>query len=570
MNRIKNRWKIAYGILGLTAILLIWRSFFGINFSDEPFYFALAKRFAQGDGLLVDEWFPTQLIGALLVPFYRIYIAIVGSVDGIILTARILYVISSGLIAVYMLYVMKKQEESCGYSILVTLAFMLYVRAGMGTFSYYSVGLESFVLFIFLIRHGKILENGKFFYILAGISFSISVLCMPHMVLLFVVLLLAYICRRRESFLEKNIGSFLLGILMSAAIFLLVYGSQILNGLENIPYILADPEHQETAWMNVTETVKYMCFTYLKFTWPLYLLTMIGGVMLKKKGKILRKWTGVYSIIVYAEFFLQAVYSRTFFEGGIVFAVLLLAIQIWLADVNTESNHSDREYLILGVGFGLIWSMGSNVGIRVLNMGVLIADIWALKILVTDMKNHGKYYRVMARASITVMFAVICLNRFVDVYRDNVVWQLNTKVNSGSFKGIYTTAHRAQEYETAVADIRQYTGEEDRLAVQEVNPWVYLESSARCGSYSVWYVDYTDERNDAYYRKYEKNMPTAIYLLNPKFGTYESWGWSSHGSDTVGKGSEQLERYLQGLVDSGNYEKIRGDSGCFYKLVKSL
>ena len=92
MQKLRCSWKTAYGCLGVLAVLLIFRAFFGVDYTDESFYFALAKRFAMGDQILVDEWFPTQLIGVLLLPFYRLYVGLCGSQEGIILADRLCYV----------------------------------------------------------------------------------------------------------------------------------------------------------------------------------------------------------------------------------------------------------------------------------------------------------------------------------------------------------------------------------------------------------------------------------------------------------------------------------------------
>ncbi len=80
-------------VICFMGLLLCFRSQYGVDFTDESHYLALAKRFSQGDRPFREEWFPAQVIGILLLPFFNIYSRITGGTDGIILAARIVFVI---------------------------------------------------------------------------------------------------------------------------------------------------------------------------------------------------------------------------------------------------------------------------------------------------------------------------------------------------------------------------------------------------------------------------------------------------------------------------------------------
>lgn len=560
-------WKIAYGLLGVLAILLFLRAFFGVDYTDESFYFALAKRFARGDQILIDEWFPTQLIGVLLLPFYQLYVTICSSQEGIILCARLCYVCFSVLIAGYMLSVFRKEGRDCVYSILASAMFCIYVRASIGTFSYYSLGLETFLLFLLLWTDGRHARRPEWRWILAGINFSISVICMPYMVLLFLVLTICYLYKRKRFLPEKDGICFCLGVVAVSIFFFSWIGFDLFLGLQNIPKILMDPQHQGNLWEKWMGIVNYLCFIYLKFTWPLYGLTFVMGICIYKKVFSKQKWFFLYRGLVYFEFLLQAVYVRTFFEGGIVLAVLLLAVQIWLVSHDSiRTKQMEQLFLFAGLGFGVVWILGSNVGIRVLNMGVLLADVWALNILFEDSKEGKKIFRYLRDGVIIILFGVLILNRFLDVYRDSAIWNLDTQVSRGSMKYLFTTAQRAEEYEMAVQELDKYTTTEDRLAVTGLNPWIYLESPASCGAYSVWKVDFTEERNWFYYKKYPENTPNVIFLLKDGYGKYDAWKYSSHGSNSEGNQVAEIDGYLREWKQMQKWDIQHKKSGVFYIL----
>lgn len=564
MRKVSFNWMVSYILLGSLMAVLLLRAFWGADLTDESFYFALAKRFAQGDQLLVDEWFPTQLIGVLLLPLYKIYIALNGTQEGIILCARMLYVLFSGVVAMYMLRVLQKNDETSGYSFFVSAMFLIYVRASIGTFSYYSLGLQTFLIAILLCWDKDASSKKRYKWICAGISFSISVICMPYMVFVFGVLVWKFLISFKESKIRKIGPWFFGGIVCSLLIFLCLLGEQIISGIGNLPEILMDPQHQGSMLENVVGVMRYLIFTYLRYTWPLYFITLSVGCVIFGRKISNDRWIGFYKRVILVEFILQSVYSRTYFEGGIVFAVLLLAIQIQLVNYQMRMHDYERYFLLPGLGFGFVWIIGSNVGMRVFNMGFLLADVWALKVIWED----GRYFAGKWRRSVVIfiLFGVLLMNRFFDVYRDNPIWDMDARIEVGSMKGIFTSSERKYEYEILVENLAEYTSNEDRIAVPGLNPWIYLEAPAKCGSYSVWNVNFGDARNWIYYEKYPKNFPNVIFLLSPSWGKYEGWKFGSHGTNEIGSGIEQADGILREFLEKYNYQKLECESGTLYRL----
>ncbi|MEO8902012.1 MAG: hypothetical protein ABI488_09105 [Polyangiaceae bacterium] len=73
------------------AVILLYRLPYGVSHGDEAFYSAMPYSFILGNRPYFDELALHQNAGLLLVPFYRVYLAIVGSADGIIMFNRHLY-----------------------------------------------------------------------------------------------------------------------------------------------------------------------------------------------------------------------------------------------------------------------------------------------------------------------------------------------------------------------------------------------------------------------------------------------------------------------------------------------
>src|SRR6187399_2699728 len=81
----------------LTAAALLVRIPFGVSHRDEAFYSAMPYSFLIGNQPYFDERAIHQNAGILLMPLYRLYLAIAGSADGIILFNRYLYLVYVGV-----------------------------------------------------------------------------------------------------------------------------------------------------------------------------------------------------------------------------------------------------------------------------------------------------------------------------------------------------------------------------------------------------------------------------------------------------------------------------------------
>ena len=98
--------------LFVIGLILILRCFYGVNKTDEAFYVGTAYRFWRGDGMLCDEWMPTQqLCSFWLIPFYGLFRLILGSNDGMVLAFRFLYVAFQLCLSVYLYIRLKKHEN---------------------------------------------------------------------------------------------------------------------------------------------------------------------------------------------------------------------------------------------------------------------------------------------------------------------------------------------------------------------------------------------------------------------------------------------------------------------------
>ncbi|MCI9007020.1 MAG: hypothetical protein HFI13_02780 [Lachnospiraceae bacterium] len=552
-----------FALLCLGGCLLCIRVHLGLDFSDETHYLALAKRFSQGDRPFREEWFPAQIVGILLLPFYHTYIKTAGGIEGILLTARIIFVLFHTAAALLVFWSLSRKEQmEIVPAFLFSFMFLFYARANIHSFSYYNIGLITFLLYLILKRtEHRLAQAGS------GILFAVSVLCMPYLVLYFLVMEIRKIirCVKEKNYWKKE-AAFLAGIAVSAGIFLWFCLSSGDAGeiFRNLPEILKDPEHQGTMAESVISFGVFMVKVFYKYLfWPMA-FESAGIVYYIWKGRRGEQLKRFLKAAAYVLFFLQAVYLRTFFEGGVLIAFFLLAVQ-----VSALEQIHERElwygYGLPGLFYGIIWMLGSNVGQRVFNMGCLISCIWAVSIIWRDCQTSQKAWTKMWKLSAAGWtLLVLIVISFFDIYRDSSVEHLTVRIESGAAKGIYTSAGRAEEYEQVLKGLYAYAGEGKILAAEGVNPWLYLEADAECGAQAVWRLDFADERNAVYYERYPEKVPDVIFLLDPSCKTYEGWRFSSHGSYTGGAEKPELEGYLLELAERENYSRVEEKYGVYY------
>ena len=131
-NKKQNIWFLA-GIAGI-GLILFWRCFYSVNTTDEAYYIGTVYRLWFGDGMLCDEWNPTQQMCSFwLYPFYVLFRVVLGSNEGMILAFRLLYLVFQIFISVY-LY---RKLKHFGYvSFLPVFFYLLSTAFNINNLSY--------------------------------------------------------------------------------------------------------------------------------------------------------------------------------------------------------------------------------------------------------------------------------------------------------------------------------------------------------------------------------------------------------------------------------------------------
>lgn len=554
---------LAIGAILLMGMLLIVRAHYGMDTTDETFYLATAKRFCDGDLLFKNDWNTAQIMGLLLTPLYRGYVFVHGSNEGIMLFSRILFVMLGVFTAFFLFGILRRLTENCGTALLSALCVLFYVRGNIINISYYSLGFYTFLLAVLWRITARLNPGRKWYMVLSGINFSVSVLCMPYMAVLYFLLAIVGIWKKDREMLWFSCGVFL-----TAAGFLIFSRNMIPwdDFHEYFPLMFQDPEmDHDGVFEKLYGLLMYYIKVFLRFTWPLYILTVLSCFLAGRRrwenGKLKKGLT----IFLLGEFLIQSVYVRTYFEGGIIATFLFLVLQLQLLYPEYREEELEGYFLVPGISFGLVWIIGSNVGHRAVNMSFLLMDLWAISFLSGFFREKRRSVKICGYFPAYLLLAVLFIIRFFDVYRDGSVTELTTRISSGVMAGIYTEEQRADAYEQILEVVDTETEGCDTVAVLGCNPWIYMDSKARCGAYSTWKLLGEEPLLNTYYEMFPEKIPNIILILPQELEIYDSWKFSSHGAGKHVEEVPELEGTLLNLVEQKGYIQTEKNGVLLYR-----
>ncbi|MBR4174121.1 MAG: hypothetical protein IKR56_02145 [Lachnospiraceae bacterium] len=588
------------------ALVLMYRASCSFCYSDETFYFSTTHRFISGDSPFVHEWFPTQMVSLILMPFQAAYRQLTGSYDGLILYFRILYVVYESLVALFIFRVIKKHSGVIT-AVVAALFFQFYTHLNIATLSYYTISVSMLLIALLLIfseydgdkseKGSKARKRSDLFLVLSGSALSLSVLSLPtlaaaYFIAVFFVLVTSLFLKTEGKRLRRVLFLNFCGIVPVAVLVLIyLYFVTGIGGIvDNLTYILSDEEHTQgliypfkNFFLSVFDVFgrEYVAAELL-----LALLGLIYSFREKLKGlmpflchpKVDPLYVKGILLSLDACLYMYAaergVWPHTGFTGTML---CLFALPLFMA---TENDHKQVKLFftvfIGGLVFSMVFSYSSMCDLYVISIGHNLAAVagivFSMRFIddlrrVSLKKNGLEEYFGMISPFVLAIALFTCVSlRLINIYRDAPSSMLKYRIDSGVAKGLYTTCEHKAEYESLLKCIRENTGDDsDTVLFTKLLPWGYLESEAKCASYTTWRVPLSSERLREYHEVHPERIPTVIILLDDNVGSYETCG------DVEADPSPNLnekEGYVWELINDPSYEMTRYDHCTVYKAVK--
>lgn len=556
------------GVLLLLVAFYLWRIKYGYVGTDEQFMLATPYRLLTGDRLIIDEWNPSQLWNVLLVPIMYIYKQFGASFDGVYLHFRLLFAVSHLAISSFLYLTLRRISKPIA---LICFSIMaIYVPFGIFSFGYNSCGMWAVLLLFCISNYLEMHDSandesqipGRIVDIVTGMLIASLVLCNPACIILYLLQLVYWIfrCRKHGKKVFSGVVFIHLGIAIPGILFItLVYkGGPIIDFLQvfrsNVRYMLSDQSHGVKSITGMLSPIIDFATEFYAFT-ILYAVLLIAGTLRKEKRYIYMLGLTASTLSELAFFIIKADWFSTM-HYFLPLLPLGLAAYLW-TDVKKRTLFYCGYVPSIGYAFALMCT--SNNGILIFAHGSVLASVLSIALFYCWIceQSVGKKYRMallpLFLVGVITQFAFQMWNRINENFWEEDTFSLDSEIEIGPFKGIYTTEDKKTLYEEQTAEIRAIpANSKDSIIFFRQRYDGYFLTNARFGGYSSYLYEEKNLESDRmrdYFSSHPDRVPEFIYVdtqsINDESLVYLNDYCSRNGYELKGleSGSYLLTRF---------------------------
>lgn len=525
-----NRWFLV-GLIGI-GLLLFGRCFYSVNTTDEAYYVGTVYRLWRGDGMLCDEWNPTQQMCSFwLYPFYVLFRMILGSNEGMILAFRLLYVSFQLLISGYLYGKLKKYGNISCFPVFF---YLLSTAFNINSLSYNTMANSCLAAFLVTLVSMERIDWKSCLW--GGIFASVVVMANPYAVFAYILygivcLAVTLIFRKREKEIPLSLNFlFFMKLSLTAAGVLVVFllftfrNTTMEKIIKNLPYIISDQEHYQRWGVKISDYFRYFREYYLACS-IVPLAAGLTALVDKKREK--HGW--VYMIIS-----VTAVVPYMIYHGLIsdYVPVNLVTVPVCFLGVPAYVVSKERPEKIFyawylpAMFYPFIVQITSNTGPLAVSAAFVTAGAAALLLVSNWVKEQKRsVLKVILYGVMFLQLGIMLWLRMTYVWADGQIFELTAKMERGAAKGLYTTEENVAYYHALYDDLdRLDMQEEDGLLVIGSEPLLYLYADRDVASYSTWQVYTNETRLYRYYEVHEGEgkFPDVIYCVEADETIFDS------------------------------------------------
>ena len=526
--------KVPFVLFLLFTAALTVRSFYSFCWSDESFYLSLIHRFWVGDRPLAEEWSGVQFYAVFMLPLYKFYIWIKGNNDGIYLAARLFIIFCNTFLSFYIYQSIKKKAGSW-VALGSSLIYMLYLRANIQGVSYYSIGLFSFSLAIYLLYNLN--ENKKSYVRLfsVGLLLFVAAVALPLIAITYIIvgggMLIIKKLRSKRTSLFIILCGFMLGSITYALYFLSFVKFD--EAVYYFPNIFNDPEHVSgSLLLSVILGGGRIVYRYI-YTFPIWgcLIVYLLFIRYIRHDMIDEKQRQRLFLINLGVWIINVLLSYNVLGCVIIASSIFMIICLLLYyNLSDTSRGLLMKIFIPGIVFSLIFHASSNTGLDSLTIGFALGGT-CIPIVLNDLfRNNGRFLckwgKIVLISVVSITVIQSAFLRIYSVYRDDSLSNLTARIESGPAKNLFTTQQHKEQYSNIVEAMERTCKlePEEQLAITEIVPWAYL-----CMNYSYglpspcrFWGGIKKERLIEYYEKMPYKFPEYILDIDSDYGGYRS------------------------------------------------
>lgn len=517
-------------VILLVFIALLGRAFLGFDITDEPYYLATAyDRVAKGFNM-TGAYSIHQTSVFLTAPFVLLYGQLFGSLQGVMLCIRIAYAAITAMTA-YMIYgTLKKNGTGDGAALMIALLYAFFCPLAIPTFSYNTLLLICLSLSLCALFSAE--KTGRF-SIVSGMCMVFSVFAYPPVILcLPAYAAIAWCAGKQHIRAKKNLMFIAVGMALAAFMFALSYIGTPLGALTDIwQNMFKDPEHQGISLMEKLRTyvsgfLKTNGLPALILNSVLFLIAAFVRLVKDEKKKNTLIHVVLFGILIAAA--LSLLHLVRLPKDGTIKINLFMHLFtfafpiMWMA--TAQKSRSILLLWLLGLVVSVAVHIGTNNGFIVSAYPLMYSSAASILYAEKAFKAYKKWQNSFLVMAAMCLVLPIGYFRLASVYRDAPLPALNTRIETGVAKGLYTTRERAKQYHSLQRDLSAYKDQlrGKKILVSTLLPWVYPEMGAGLAAPNAWRTPLNSERLIRYYARYPQFIPDAILVV--KDGTENTPG----------------------------------------------
>lgn len=489
----RNWFLIDSVLVSIGAIIIFYRMFFGIDLTDSSWYVAEPYLVSKGAIPYVNNWTQTPGFSIPLAVLTKIYTMFYGT-EGIFLFSRIEYLvwlIFAGLLIIYF----TQSDERYRVPIIGLLPFLYITPHQIFSINYNSIGLI-YLLLAFVVLFAPHNKNEYLFGFWSGLIMARAIIATPCLFVPCAVIIVFLFCTKCRI----RLNGFVCGGIVAAA---LVIGwccatGGLNNFIRGMYYWIKDSayfkiEHRVTMLDTILELYHYMKIFIVSMV-----ITLGGKLALIKKEKYFKPL--LYSLLCLCLIIgsLRAASTGCLEElarWGWFEPIILL---LYLKDAENHEYLKMLSLLISLYATVFVTSSISNI------YGVSGREYWLyIPVILSFMTVLGGVVKsnismAALRLGMIMLTLLMAHAAFDFVRRDASFSNLNTKISSGIWKGIYTTEERAIAVMELENHIKRITKKEDKVLFMDWASFGYLMSNGQgCTSTTYDAMQYTYDVNNS-------------------------------------------------------------------------
>jgi hypothetical protein len=527
---------VAWGVVALVVAAVIYRVHCGVDFTDESFYIAMALRFARGDRPFVDELNITQTASLLAYPIVRLSLWWHHGSDGVVRLIRLVWVLlASG--AALVAFVCLRRLVAPATALLAALIPLLVMPYNLAALSYNTIGSAGFYAGLFLGHAALARESRRRWLCAAGVAHGLACIAYPSLLLPCAAFFFISVAISRRS-----IAWYLLGAALTALPMIPSVWRAGATGLGTVVHA--------SGGMGARDGHKLRDVLWALINhWPRPLLGIAGLSVLVIAQRMSAR---VAAILIPLWPLTLLAPAPDYTRSLVVVAYLGLSAPLTLVGLRREPGLMRLLWCVwlpslLG---GLVFGWTSGNGVLAVGLGLLPAATVTL-VLFAAWSRQCWDRQALALAPV-IAVALLLPYQFRGpsaVYRDAALDALDTRVATGPFAGLYTTAERVRSMTNLQREIDRVEDRGGRIGFYYDYPAGYLFAHVAPAFSSAWsFHDFQDRlKLDAQYLRAHATGHNVIFKIQP--------AWTDPDLD-----AEIKARYLQ-LPSSAGYQVFKEQAG---------